>query len=73
LLALAGRLRSLPVHLVHGRLDWVCRPSNAWQLHQAMPWSRLTWVDHGAHNPYEAAMLTALAAAIGQAGETMRR
>lgn len=64
LLALAGRLRSLPVDLVHGRLDWVCRPSNAWQLHQAMPWSRLTWVDRGGHNPYEPAMLEALAQII---------
>jgi proline iminopeptidase len=61
LLALAGRLRSLSVHQVHGRLDWVCRPSNALQLQQAMPWSELTWVDHGGHNPYEPGMLDALA------------
>jgi len=66
LLLLAGRLTSLPVELVHGRLDWVCRPGNAWQVHQAIPGSRVTWVDHAGHNPYEPAMLKAL-------GEAMRR
>jgi proline iminopeptidase len=50
--------------MVHGRLDWVCRPANAWQLHEAMPASRLTWVDHGGHNPYEPPMLAALAQSI---------
>jgi len=64
LLAMAGRLRALPVEMVHGRLDWVCRPGNAWQLHEAMPASRLTWVDHAGHNPYEPPMLAALAQSI---------
>jgi proline iminopeptidase len=72
LLALAQRLRSLPVQLVHGRLDWVCRPANAWLLHRAMPASRLTWVDHAGHSPYEPAMLGALAEAIKQAQESIR-
>ena len=64
---MAARLASLPVQLVHGRLDWVCRPANAWQVHQAIPGSRLTWVDHGGHNPYEPPMLEALAQRDGPA------
>jgi proline iminopeptidase len=64
LLAMARRLRALPVEMVHGRLDWVCRPANAWQVHEAMPASRLTWVDHGGHNPYEPPMLAALTQSI---------
>jgi proline iminopeptidase len=72
LLNLAGRLRALPVELVHGRLDWVCRPSNAWQLHQAMPSSRLTWVEHAGHDPYEPPMLAALADSIRRIQEGIR-
>ena len=64
LLGLARRLESVPVEIVHGRLDWVCRPTNAWQLHQAIGASNLTWVDHAGHNPYEPNMLKALADAI---------
>ena len=69
---MASRLKSLPVQLVHGRLDWVCRPANAWQLHQAMPASQLAWVDHGGHNPYEPPMLEALAQAIRRAQDCVR-
>jgi len=64
LLGLARRLGSLPVEIVHGRLDWVCRPTNAWQLHQAVAGSTLTWVDHAGHNPYDPKMLKALGDAI---------
>ena len=66
LLQMAARLAPLPVQLVHGRLDWVCRPSNAWQVHRAIPGSRLAWVDYGGHNPYEPPMLKALASAIAR-------
>jgi proline iminopeptidase len=71
LLAMAGRLRVLPVEIVHGRLDWVCRPANAWQLHGAMPACRLTWVDHAGHNPYEPPMLAALAQSIRRIQELL--
>lgn len=64
LLEQAARLGALPVEIVHGRLDWVCRPANAWATHRAISGSRLTWVDQGGHNPYEPAMLAALGAAL---------
>ena len=64
LLRMAARLAPLPVQLVHGRLDWVCRPTNAWQVHREIPGSNLAWVEHGGHSPYEPPMLKALAEAI---------
>jgi len=71
LLGMAARLGALPVEIVHGRLDWVCRPANGWAAHRAIAGSRLTWVDHGGHSPYEPAMLTALGAAIGRIQESL--
>jgi proline iminopeptidase len=64
LLAQARALPPMPVAIVHGELDWVCRPANAWQLHRAIPGSRLAWVAGGGHDPYQPDMLEALAAAI---------
>ena len=37
----------LPVTLLHGRADAVCRPANARRLQAAMPGARLAWVDGG--------------------------
>ncbi len=58
--ALAG----LPCTIVHGRLDWVCRPQAAWELHAALPGSRLRWVDACGHGPYAPPMAAALAQAV---------
>lgn len=52
----------MPVTLLHGRADAVCRPANARRLRHAMPAARLEWVDGG--HLAEGAMRDALAAAI---------
>jgi len=67
--ALAGyaSLGKLPVALLHGRLDWICRPQSAWDVQQALPGSRLQWIDQAGHSPYEPSMATALVAAIAHA------
>lgn len=57
-------LPNLPIALLHGRLDWICRPSAAWELHCALPHSRLTWVDGCGHSPFEPAMARAMTNAI---------
>ena len=57
-------LGSLPVHLVHGRLDWICLPEAAWAVHRALPHSRLSMVDAVGHNPFEAPMTGVLVQAI---------
>ncbi|PVY79380.1 proline iminopeptidase [Cupriavidus alkaliphilus] len=52
----------LPVTLLHGRADAVCRPANALRLRHAMPAARLAWVDGG--HLADGAMRDALAHAI---------
>jgi len=67
--ALAGcaALGDIPMALLHGRLDWICRPQSAWDVQQALPASRVQWIDQAGHSPYEPPMATALVAAIAHA------
>jgi proline iminopeptidase len=65
LLELARRCGELPTAILQGRRDLICRPQNAWQLHQAMAQSRLQFVETAGHNPFEPAMAAALVAATG--------
>jgi proline iminopeptidase len=67
LLAHVSAMAHMPVTLVHGRLDWVCRPEAAWALHQQLPKSQLHWVDDAGHSPFEAAMTPVWVRAIHQA------
>ncbi|ENO87580.1 alpha/beta fold hydrolase [Thauera linaloolentis] len=58
--ARAESLAGLPVSLLHGRKDAVCRPEGALALHRHLPGSRLTWVEDAGHDPFEPAMRAAL-------------
>lgn len=62
LLDRARAIAGLPVAILHGRLDRVCRPVNAWRLHLALRGSRLQFVDGAGHSPFDAPMAAALAA-----------
>jgi proline iminopeptidase len=64
LLANAGNLSGLPVAILHGRLDWICRAEAAWEAHRKLPGSRLQWVEACGHSPFEPANATALVATI---------
>ena len=64
LLALATALATVPTAILHGRLDWVCRPQVAWDLHQSLPGSRLQWLETCGHSPFEPAMSQALVQAM---------
>lgn len=66
LLDRAAAWAGLPVAIVHGRLDWVCRPEAAWDVHQAIPGSRLQWQDACGHSPFEPAMAASLGQALAQ-------
>ena len=66
-LSLINNLIDLPIHLLHGRLDWICLPQAAWALHQELPQSRLQWVDGAGHNPFEPPLFQAMAQAIEDA------
>lgn len=64
LLERARSLASVPTAILHGRLDWICRPQAAWELHHNLPGSRLQWMDGCGHSPFEPAMAQALALAV---------
>ncbi|MBC9071753.1 prolyl aminopeptidase [Thauera sp. CAU 1555] len=59
-LADAGRLAGLPVALVHGRADQVCRLQAARRVHAALPGSRLYEVPDAGHDPFAHGMFAAL-------------
>jgi proline iminopeptidase len=64
LLANEGILSGLPVAILHGRLDWICRAEAAWEVHRKLPASRLQWVKGSGHNPFESGNAAALVATI---------
>ncbi|HEV7490698.1 MAG TPA: hypothetical protein VGO25_07825, partial [Rhodanobacteraceae bacterium] len=51
----AGTLRGIPVAIVHGELDRICRPINAWRVHRACAGSRLAWAALAGHSPWHPA------------------
>ncbi|MGH8173606.1 MAG: alpha/beta fold hydrolase [Rhodanobacteraceae bacterium] len=51
----ASALSGLPLAIVHGEFDRICRPSNAWQVHRACAGSRLAWAAQAGHNPWHPA------------------
>lgn len=69
LLERAQTLASVPTAILHGRLDWVCRPQAAWDLLQCLPGSRLQWLEDSGHNPFEPAMAKALSQAMAHFSE----
>lgn len=64
LLDCAARLHGVPVAILHGRLDLVCRPENAWRVHRTLHGSRLMLVDGVGHNPFAAPMAAAMVGAV---------
>jgi proline iminopeptidase len=52
----AQALRGMPVAIVHGTQDRICRPINAWRAHRACAGSRLAWARAAGHNPWHPAM-----------------
>jgi proline iminopeptidase len=64
LLERARSLAAVPTAILHGRLDWVCLPQAAWALHQALPGSRLQWLNDCGHSPFEPPTAQALAQAL---------
>ena len=66
LLRMAGTLGTVPAHILHGRLDWICRPGNAVALQRALPGSQLEWVDATGHSPFDPPMAEAIVQAVGE-------
>jgi proline iminopeptidase len=66
LLECAGRLRDVPVILIHGTHDLICPPVNAVMLKQAMPHAVLRWISKAGHLATDAAIAQALKEAVGE-------
>ena len=60
LLRQAGALPQVPIHILHGRCDMTCTMSAAWDLHQALPQSRLQALPDSGHLSSEPQMQEAL-------------
>lgn len=65
LLELAATLDPLPVVILHGEKDLVCRVDNARRLHRAVPQARLQIVANAGHSPFAAPMQQAIVDALG--------
>lgn len=63
LLRAANTLRGVPVAIVHGELDRICRPSNAWRVHRSCPGSRLAWAAGAGHNPFHPSLASLMRSA----------
>ncbi|MEP7041933.1 MAG: alpha/beta fold hydrolase [Dokdonella sp.] len=63
LLRAASALHGVPIALVHGSNDRVCRPQNAWRVQRACVGSRLAWADQAGHDPWHPAVFRLLRAA----------
>jgi proline iminopeptidase len=72
LLAHVSHLCNMPVSLLHGRLDWICRPEAAWSVHQSISGSRLLMVDNAGHNPFEGPMTAELVREINTMVDQLR-
>ena len=44
------KLKNVPVDIVQGRYDVVCPAKSAWELHQALPHSKLVIVPDAGHS-----------------------
>lgn len=55
-------LKKIPMEIVHGRHDVDCRPSGAYELYLNCQNANLTFIENGAHSPYEKGMFNALLA-----------
>ncbi len=60
LLRNAHRLIGVPMQIVHGRYDLLCPPTNAWELHRAVPGSQLLIVPDAGHSAFEPGTRSAL-------------
>ena len=68
----ASALHDVPVALVHGTHDRICRPGNAWRVQRACRGSRLAWADQAGHDPAHPAtfrLLSEAAACFAAAGD----
>ena len=65
-LAYLEQCNTIPIDLLQGRLDWVCRPESSWDIHCQLPHSRLQWIDQAGHGLFETPMVSCMTQTIRQ-------
>ncbi len=65
IIASIGNSVEIPLAILHGRMDLVCPPENAWILHRSIFGSRLKWVDGAGHSPIDERLARELVAVTG--------
>lgn len=68
----AGRLPDVPMEIIHGRRDLTCTLSASWELHRAVPHSRLNIIREGGHLAGEPVMTDALVTATDAMAERLK-
>ncbi len=66
LLPCLKNLGGIEIDLLHGTLDWVCRPETSWEIHHQLPHSRLQWVNPAGHGLFEPPMVLSMTNTISQ-------
>ena len=66
----AATIAHIPMHIVNGRYDIICPSISAWDLHRALPKSRLSIVADGAHSPLDGGMTEVLVSAANEFRDT---
>jgi len=61
-------IEHIPVSIVHGRYDVVCRPRMAWELHKRLPKSTVTFTDTSGHSAMEPNTVDATIRALDRIG-----
>ena len=56
----AYKIQHIPTTIIHGRYDVICPAKNAWELHKALPKSKLIFVPGAGHSASEAGITDAL-------------
>ena len=62
----AARIAHLPCRMIHGRYDVICPATNAWELAQALPQAKLTFIQDGGHAARDPGMTDAIIAALDE-------
>lgn len=49
----ADKIKNIPTWIIQGKCDWVCPPKTAWELHKALPKSKLMEIPESGHSNSE--------------------
>ena len=60
------KIADIPMAIVHGRQDVVCRPAGAWKVHKRLPLSSIEYICDAGHSNSEPGIERAIVEAINR-------